>query len=88
MRRVLVAFLLAVGLLAYATAARVPFLPSAAMQSQQAGDPNIKVWVDTAYGIYHCPGSKWYGATRYGMYMTQKQAQDRSYRPAYGWVCR
>lgn len=51
------------------------------------GDPNVVVWVDTEYGYYHCPTSKLYGKTKQGVYMTQKQAQDRGYRPAYGTFC-
>lgn len=51
------------------------------------GIPTIRVWVDTEYGYYHCPTSKLYGKTKQGVYMTQKQAQDRGYRPAYGTVC-
>lgn len=51
------------------------------------GIPTIKVWVDTEYGFYHCPNSKLYGKTKQGVYMTQKQAQDRGYRPAYGTYC-
>ena len=51
------------------------------------GIPTIKVWVDTEYGFYHCPNTKPYGKTKQGVYMTQKQAQDRGYRPAYGTFC-
>jgi len=51
------------------------------------GVPTIKVWVDTEYGFYHCPNTKLYGKTKQGGYMTQKQAQDRGYRPAYGTYC-
>ena len=51
------------------------------------GIPTIRVWVDTEYGFYHCPTSRLYGKTKQGVYMTQKQAQDRGYRPAYGTVC-
>jgi hypothetical protein len=51
------------------------------------GVPTIRVWVDTEYGYYHCPTSKLYGKTKQGVYMTQKQAQDRGYRPAYGAFC-
>lgn len=51
------------------------------------GIPTIKVWVDTEYGFYHCPTSKLYGKTKQGVYMMQKQAQDRGYRPAYGSYC-
>ena len=68
--------------------------PTIAQQKQPApspsptrGIPTIKVWVDTEYGFYHCPNSKLYGKTKQGVYMTQKQAQDRGYRPAYGKYC-
>lgn len=56
-------------------------------QQQSRGIPTIRVWVDTLYGFYHCPGGKLYGKTKQGAYMTQKQAQDRGYRPAYGTFC-
>lgn len=51
------------------------------------GVPTIRVWVDTEFGFYHCPNTKLYGKTKQGVYMTQKQAQDRGYRPAYGTFC-
>lgn len=51
------------------------------------GVPTIKVWVDTEFGFYHCPNTKLYGKTKQGVYMTQKQAQDCGYRPAYGTFC-
>jgi len=56
-------------------------------QQQSRGVPTIRVWVDTEYGFYHCPNTKLYGKTKQGVYMTQKQAQDRGYRPAYGTYC-
>jgi len=56
-------------------------------QQVSKGVPTIKVWVDTGYGFYHCPSTKLYGKTKQGVYMTQKQAQDRGYRPAYGTYC-
>lgn len=52
------------------------------------GNPYIKVWVNTASGVYHCPGTRWYGATKQGTYMRQADAQKKGYRPAYGKVCR
>jgi hypothetical protein len=51
------------------------------------GNPNVKVWVNTSSGVYHCPGTRWYGRTKRGEYMTQVQAQDAGDRPAYGKVC-
>jgi hypothetical protein len=46
------------------------------------GNPDIRVWVNTNSGTYHCPGRRWYARTKEGEYMTQKQAQDKSYHPA------
>lgn len=52
------------------------------------GNPDVKVWVNTNSGVYHCPGTRWYGATKHGAYMRQADAQKKGYRPAYGRVCR
>jgi hypothetical protein len=51
------------------------------------GKPDVKVWVNTASGVYHCPGSKWYGKTKEGKYMTQAEAIKAGFRPAYGRYC-
>ena len=56
-------------------------------QIEQAGNPDAKVWVNTNSGVYHCPGTRWYGGTKRGEYMTQKKARESGYRPAYGKVC-
>lgn len=52
------------------------------------GNPDVKVWVNANSGVYHCPGTRWYGNTKHGKYMTQAEAQKKGYRPAYGKVCR
>ncbi len=39
-------------------------------QTQPAGNPDVKVWVNTRSGVYHCPGTRWYGNTKQGEYMT------------------
>ena len=60
-----------------------------AVTSQSAqGNPDVKVWVNTDSNVYHCPGTRWYGATKHGVYLTQAEAQKKGYRPAYGKVCR
>ena len=56
-------------------------------QTQQ-GNPSTKVWVNTHSGVYHCPGTRYYGNTKNGTYMTQAEAQKAGNRPAYGKVCR
>ena len=53
----------------------------------RAGNPDVRVWVNTSSGVYHCPGTRWYGNRKHGEYMTQKKAQDGGYRPAYDIVC-
>ncbi|MGH9822016.1 MAG: hypothetical protein ACREDR_01985 [Blastocatellia bacterium] len=62
-------------------------IPSLSTAVQKGGKADVKVWVNTNSGVYHCPGTQWYGKTKKGEYMTQKQAQDKGYRPAYGKVC-
>lgn len=62
-----------------ATAAR------ASARGQQAGA--TKVWVNSKSGVYHCPGSRWYGATKNGTYMTEREAKVNGDRPAYGRAC-
>jgi len=53
--------------------------------SEQAG--STKVWVNTKSRVYHCPGTRWYGATKNGEYMTESQARAADDRPAYGRSC-
>jgi hypothetical protein len=52
-----------------------------------AGNPNVTVWVNTQSGVYHCANTRWYGNTKSGTYMTQKEAQAKGYRPAHGSAC-
>jgi len=55
--------------------------------TQGAGNPTVTVWVNTNSGVYHCPGTRWYGKTKSGQFMTQREAQSKGNRPAYGAVC-
>jgi hypothetical protein len=50
--------------------------------------PGTKVWVNTSSGVYHCPGTRYYGATKRGEFMLEGEAISRGYRPAYGRACR
>lgn len=38
------------------------------------------VWVNTRSGIYHEPGTRWYGDTSRGRYMTEDDASRHGYR--------
>jgi hypothetical protein len=55
--------------------------------TQSAESAKVIVWVNTNSGVYHCPNTRWYGKTKSGRYMTQREAQSKGYRPAYGAVC-
>lgn len=62
-----------------------PARPQASVSSAAAG--TTAVWVNTSSGIYHCPGSRWYGATERGRFMNEAEALKDGYRPAYGATC-
>lgn len=55
--------------------------------TQSSNSPDVKVWVNTKSAVYHCPNTQWYGNTKHGMFMTQREAQSKGYRPARGAVC-
>jgi hypothetical protein len=38
------------------------------------------VWVNTDSGIYHKPGTRWYGKTKQGKYMTEADAVKAGYK--------
>jgi len=52
--------------------------------TQQAPPVNSggMVWVNTDSGVYHKPGTRWYGKTKQGKYMTEADAQKAGYRAA------
>jgi hypothetical protein len=56
--------------------------------SETQGNPDVQVWVNTKSGVYHCPGTHWYGATKAGQYMKQAEAQQKGFRPAYHRACK
>jgi hypothetical protein len=35
-----------------------------------------QVWVNTAMGVYHYPGTRWYGNTEQGKFMSEAEARD------------
>jgi hypothetical protein len=86
MKKLIAAIAIAFALLfSYSHALPPPSSLSVPQHSQ--GNPNVQVWVNTDSGVYHCPGTRWYGKTKQGVYMTQRQAQGKGHRPAYGRTC-
>lgn len=55
--------------------------PVAAQQSPSANTSGM-VWVNTESGVYHQPGSRYYGKTKQGKYMSEADAIKAGYRPS------
>jgi micrococcal nuclease len=47
----------------------------------------VRVWVNTASKVYHCPDTRYYGNTSRGSYMTEAEAKATGNKPAYGRPC-
>lgn len=58
-----------------------PVAPSTAQQAPLANS-NAMVWVNTGSGVYHKPGSRYYGKTKQGKYMTEADAIKAGYHAA------
>jgi len=57
------------------------------LSGQEQEKKEVTVWVNTASGVYHCPGTRWYGKTKRGKYMGECEALKAGYRAAYGRRC-
>lgn len=53
-----------------------------------AGGGNGQVWVNTASKVYHCEGSKYYGKTKAGSYMTEQAAIAAGDHADHGKACK
>ena len=45
------------------------------------------VWAISSSKVYHCPGSRWYGKTAEGKYISECQALREGFRAAFGRGC-
>lgn len=64
-----------------------PEKPKAGKSPAPGGGPD-KVWLNTASNVYHCPGTRYYGTTKAGAYMTEDEAKAKGARPDHGKPCK
>jgi endonuclease YncB( thermonuclease family) len=56
------------------------------MRAQAPAAP-AQVWVNTRSGVYHCPGTEYYGKTTQGEYLPETEARQRGFRANGGRAC-
>lgn len=59
-------------------------LSAAAIQTRPS---TARVWVNTSSGVYHCEGTRYYGNTKRGAFMSESAARAEGRRPAGGRSC-
>lgn len=56
-------------------------------ETAAAGGGDGKVWVNPASHTYHCPGTKYYGKTKAGEYMSEADAKAKGNHADHKKVC-
>ncbi|MGC1412771.1 MAG: hypothetical protein WA864_27965 [Acetobacteraceae bacterium] len=60
---------------------------SATVATAKPGGGVGQVWVNTDSKVYHCSGTRWYGKTKQGEYMSEQAAKTSGFRPADNKTC-
>ena len=69
------------------TSPTAPRSSSDTTKKSEESDSSPKVWINTKSQVYHCPGTRYFGATANGRYSTEKEAIAEGNRGAYGRTC-
>ena len=56
-----------------------PQLFATEIEAQRHCPADIVVWINTSTGIYHFKGMRWYGNTKRGAYICQKEGDQAGY---------
>ena len=64
-----------------------PAATSSTIKAPAPGGGPGMVWVNTSSNVYHCQGSRYYGTTKSGSYMTESEARAKGARPDHGKPC-
>lgn len=77
-----------------------PVGPPASQPQQQSSSPSSKkssrmtasgssgqVWMNTDSKVYHCPGTRYYGTTKHGEYMSESEALSQGARADHNKPC-